>query len=209
MGLKYRIALNLKSLDDAKRAELLAGIQKTAPQSPLASNRSVAASLAALGTKGATLATNVSAVASNTSVLKASMTQRDGSRDTFDLELLALKTLTENNATSASDVTSMGFVLLEETPSPEGPPVPPLALLVKYARKHGNATVSVAAKGYQGSFAAQASPDPIGAWTSLPGSGKSRKLTGYATGTKLWVQFASVRHGVQSAWCTPVLVTFP
>jgi hypothetical protein len=32
---------------------------------------------------------------------------------------------------------------------------------------------------------------------------------GAGAGTKLWVQFAAVRHGVQSAWCTPVLVTIP
>ena len=103
----------------------------------------------------------------------------------------------------------MGFVPLADTPAPEGPPSPPEALLVKTGKQHGKATVSVAAKGYQGSFAAQVSPDPIGTWTALPGRGKSRKLSGYATGTKLWVQFASVRRGVQSAWCTPVLVTIP
>jgi hypothetical protein len=103
----------------------------------------------------------------------------------------------------------MGFTPLAETPSPEGGLSPPSALLVKTGKQHGKATVSVAAKGYQGSFAAQVSPDPIGTWTSLPGSGKSRKLSGYATGTKLWVQFAAVRRGVQSAWCTPVLVTIP
>jgi hypothetical protein len=39
--------------------------------------------------------------------------------------------------------------------------------------------------------------------------GKQRKLTGYATGTKLWVRFATVRWGMQSDWCTPVLVTIP
>ena len=103
----------------------------------------------------------------------------------------------------------MGFTPVGGTPSPQGGLEPPAALLVKTGKQRGKATVTVASKGYQGKFAAQVSPDPIGTWTALPGSGKSRKLSGYATGTKLWVQFASVRHGVQSAWSTPVLVTIP
>ena len=98
---------------------------------------------------------------------------------------VTLKT-TENYATKEGDITAMGFTPVGGTPSPQGGLEPPAALLVKTGKQHGKATVSVAAKGYQGSFAAQVSPDPIGTWTSLPGSGKSRKLSGYATGTKLW-----------------------
>ena len=58
MPSRFRIALNTHLLDDAKRAQLVTGIQKVAPQSPLAQTPSVATSLAALGTKGATLATD-------------------------------------------------------------------------------------------------------------------------------------------------------
>jgi hypothetical protein len=211
MRSKYRIALNLALLDDAEREHLVGAIQKVAPQSPLAQNPSIAASLAAIGTKGAALASNVAAVASNTQILKASATQRDLSRDALDAELVTLKTLTENNATSPGDVTGMGFTILAGVVATEGPPQPPAALLVKTGRMRRQAIVTVAARGYQGQFAAQVSPDPIGngTWTVLPGSGKSRKLTGYASGTRLWVQFAAVRRGVQSAWCTPVLVTIP
>jgi hypothetical protein len=105
----------------------------------------------------------------------------------------------------------MGFVLLADVVTPEGLPEPPQALLVKTGLMHGKAIVTVAAKGYQGKFAAEVSPDPIGSgpWTALPGTGKSRKLLGYASGTKLWVRFAAVRRGQQSAWSTPVLVTIP
>jgi hypothetical protein len=209
MSSRFRIALNRTLLDDARREALLNGIQKVAPQSPLAQVPSIAASLAALGTKGAALVTYVAAVAQDTKVLKADTTQRNLARDAFDAEVVTLKALTESYATNAGDLTGMGFAILTHAPAPEGPPTPPLALLVKTGRLRGKATVTVAAKGYQGKFAAQASPDPIGTWTALPGSGKSRKLTGYASGTKLWVQFAAVRHGVQSAWSTPVLVTIP
>jgi hypothetical protein len=55
------------------------------------------------------------------------------------------------------------------------------------------------------------STDPIGAatWQTLPGTGKQRRLSGYASGTRLWVRFAAVRYGVQGPWCNPVLVTIP
>ena len=211
MSSRFRIALNRQLLDDAKREALLAGIQKVSSSSPLAQIPSIAASLSALGTKGATLVTNVANVASATKVLKSANTQRDLSRDAFDGELVTLKALTENNATSEGDLTGMGFTPAGADPVPEGQPAPPLSLVVKIGKLRGKAIVAVAAKGYQGRFAAQVSTDPIGngTWATLPGSGKSRKITGYPTGTKLWVQFAAVRHGVQSAWCTPVLVTIP
>jgi hypothetical protein len=71
--------------------------------------------------------------------------------------------------------------------------------------------VSVQGKGPLGNFVAQVSTDPIGpaTWQPLPGNGKQRTLSGYATGTKLWVQFAQVRWGLQGPWSVPVLVTIP
>jgi len=41
----------------------------------------------------------------------------------------------------------------------------------------------------------------------MPGAGKQRKLSGYASGTRLWVRFAAVKYGQQSAWSTPVMLT--
>jgi hypothetical protein len=82
---------------------------------------------------------------------------------------------------------------------------------VKIGRAHGKARVVVQGRGYLGSFVAEASPYVIGAgtWAPLPGRGKERKLAGYPSGTQLWVHFAAVRFGLQSDWCTPVLVTIP
>ena len=76
---------------------------------------------------------------------------------------------------------------------------------------HGKARVAVEGKGHLGSFVAQVSTDPIGpaTWTALPGNGKSRDLAGYASGTKLWVQFAQVRWGLQGPWSAPVMVIIP
>jgi hypothetical protein len=54
-----------------------------------------------------------------------------------------------------------------------------------------------------------ADPPTSTSWSLLPGSGKQRKLVGYASGTRLWVRFAAVRYGQMSDWSTPVLVTIP
>jgi hypothetical protein len=56
---------------------------------------------------------------------------------------------------------------------------------------------------------AEMSPNPIGTWSQLAGISKSRKLSGYSSGTQLWVRFAAVRFGQQGPWSTPVLVTIP
>jgi hypothetical protein len=59
-------------------------------------------------------------------------------------------------------------------------------------------------------FVAESSPDPVGAatWSALAGAGKSRALSG-ASGTRVWVRFATVRAALQSDWCAPVLVVLP
>jgi hypothetical protein len=61
-----------------------------------------------------------------------------------------------------------------------------------------------------GAILAEMSPDPIGpsTWAVIPGTGKSRRLTG-KSGTSVWVRFALVHGQIQSDWSNPVLVTFP
>jgi hypothetical protein len=56
-------------------------------------------------------------------------------------------------------------------------------------------------------FDAQSSPDGT-TWTDLPGTGKTRDLTG-KSGTFVWVRFALLRGQQQSPWSAPVQVTFP
>jgi hypothetical protein len=203
--------MNTRLFNDVTRAYALAGIEKVAPQSALLQVPAIAASLAALTAKGATLATDVSAVSANEKVFKASVSARNAARLAFDLEIDTLRTLVENNANAPGDVTGMGFALLTLNKASRTPPDPPAALIVKIGKAHGKARVSVAGNGYLGCFAAQVSPDPQTAtsWSDLPGKGKERRLSGYASGTKLWVRFATVRFGMQSDYCTPVLVTIP
>ena len=209
---RVRISLNVYLLNDAARATILTAIEKSAPQSPLMTNAAIAASYNALTAKGTTHATNVAAAVQAEQTLKNCITARDLSRAGFDRELLNLKTLVENNSTSPNDATSMGFTLLTLLRASRMAPEPPAVLDVKIGRAHGKATVAVHGQGYLGSFAAQMALDPLGqtpTWTELPGRGKSRRLSGFASGTKVWVRFAAVRFGMQSDWSVPVLVTIP
>jgi hypothetical protein len=208
---RWRAAMNTRLMNDAERATTLTGIQKAAQQGTLIQVPAIAASFAALGTKGTTFATEVAEASSYESLFRASVTARDLARFALDLELDTFRTLVENNATNAGDVTSMGLPLLTISSASRTPPDPPAALLVKPGTVHGKARVVVAGAGYMGTFAAEVSTDPIGAatWSSLPGTGKQRKLAGYPSGTKLWVHFAAIRFGMQSAWSVPVLVTIP
>jgi hypothetical protein len=201
--------LNLATLQDAQRESTLAGIQKVAQQSALFQIPTIAASYAALGTKGTTFTVAVATAAAYEQQFKAGAATRDLARDAFDRELNTFKTLVENNATSAADVTGMGLALLTITKSSKAPPDPPTTLLVLPGKVHGKARVMVQGSGYLGHFAAEMSLDPIGTWTSLPGTGKERRLSGFASGTKVWVHFATLKWGLQSAWSAPVLVIIP
>ncbi len=208
---RWRASLNIHLLNDPTRENTLTGIEKVAQQGALISNAAVAASYAALTTKGTTLTTTVASVAANEKVLQASIGARDLARAAFDLELSNYKTLVENLSTSAADVQSMGLIPMIITRASKAPPDPPGALVVKLGKVHGKARVAVQGNGYLGSFVAEVSTDPIGTgtWSPLPGHGKERRLSGYPTGTKLWVHFAAVRWGMQSAWSVPVLITIP
>jgi hypothetical protein len=208
---KWRAALNTHLLDDVARGNILAGILKVAPQSPLMANPSIAASVAALTSKGAKNTANVTLSAALEAQLKASFTQRSNSRAAFDLELLTLKALVENNATSGADITGMGFLLFVLAKASKTQPDAPAALVVTLGKVHGKARVAVQGKGYLGPHVAEVSSEPVGptTWSTLPGTGKERKLSGYASGTKLWVRFAAVRFGMQSDWSAPALVVIP
>jgi len=205
----WRAALTLSTITDSERSSLLAGIEKVAPTSPLITIPVLAASLAALESKGAAFAAGIALAAATEKQFKASVAAADLLRETLDRELSTFRALTENNATSAADITGMGLTLLSITRSSKAPPDPPAALVVVPGRVHGKARVMVQGTGYLGHFAAEVSTDPIGVWTSLPGTGKERRLTGYASGTKLWVHFATLRWGLQSAWCAPMMVIIP
>jgi hypothetical protein len=206
---RWRAALNISLLTDASRGTLLASILEVAPKSALMSNTAVGAAYADLTAKGAALATRIAGAAAAQQQARLSVDLLATSRSAYDLSLLALAGLVEANAASAEDLTGMGFPLFSLTKPSRTRPDPPVgALLVTTGRSHGKARVTVPRVGNGTRFVAEVSSDPVGIWSSLPGNGRQRKLSG-ATGTRLWVRFATVRFGMQSDWSTPVLVTLP
>ncbi len=206
----WRISLDTSALDPALAGTLISGIQKVAPQSTLISVPAIAASYAALVTKSTALGTTVTSVAQDEMLLKADTKKRDTAYTALLLELVGLKALVLSNATSETDITGMGFTVLDSTTASRTKPDAPVALIVVYSNVHGKARVSVQTTGTtRGHYVAESSPDPIGTWTNLPGNGKQRKFSGYASGAKLWVHFAQVRFGLQSDWSAPTLLCFP
>lgn len=203
---RWRIALDTRLLDDLEKGTFAATIVKMGPQSPLITIPAIAASIAAIAKKAAALKDGNEAVDADEKQLKADVTTRDTARVSLDTELVSLKALLGNNATQASDITGLGYTLIELSQT-TAKPEPPL-VLVKIGKQHGKAQVSVAGK-VRGRFVAESAPASTGPWTNLVGTGKSRKLSGYATGTQIWVHMAQVRYGAQSDWSTPVLVTIP
>jgi hypothetical protein len=209
---RWRIALDLKLMTDVQLLSLCAAIQKMSASSTLMTNTSIAASVAALAKKGPVLTSGNEAVAADEKQLKADILVRDNARQAVQLELSSLKGLVLNNATAATDITGIGYALAAGQPATRVAPAAPPASVNREGKIHGNATATVPTT-ERGRFVAQAcAPSstgaPAGPWSSLPGNGKQRKLTG-ATGTQVWVQFAKVRYGLQGPWSTPVLVTFP
>ena len=203
---RWRAALDTKAMDDLAKGNLATTIGKMSQTSTLIAIPAIAACVAAITTKAAALKTSNEAVDLDEKKLKTDITARDTARVALDTELVSLKSLVVNHATSAGDVTGMGFQLIDNTVSRLKPDAP--TVIVKPGKQHGKARVAVAGK-VRGHFVAEMASAPNGPYSSLPGNGKERKLSGLASGTKLWVHFAQVRYGLQSDWSTPALVTIP
>jgi hypothetical protein len=124
--------------------------------------------------------------------------------------ILLLKGLTEENATTADELISTGYAARGPRAAVELAPPPSLDV---YMGKKGYGKLRISAHyptKARRVCAAQWSADPYddASWQNLPGTGKSRKLSG-KSGTSIWVRMALIRGQQQSEWSTPVRVTFP
>jgi hypothetical protein len=209
---RFHLDLNMTNLTDADRDDLIAGILKVAPSSPLIqSSPAMQASLALLTTKATTFQTARTTVAASQQKLSADIDAENDARAAIDNEVLALGGLVATGAKTSADVTGSGF---NERPPP--PPKLPFAgadvLDIRFPGKlKGQFRVSPHGAGNaRTTWIVQMSPDPIGpnTWIEVVGPGKSRTITG-ASGSKVWIRYAMVRGSQQSAWGTPVLVTIP
>jgi hypothetical protein len=210
---RFHVELDLRTLetDIAARETLVTNIQKMAPSSPLWTSQPLQKAVGDLGTTFAAYKVAVAKGDQSAKQHTLDVAARNTARDANDAALTLVKALVESGATSADDIKSIAF-----TPRGGRPPapqlVPPDFLDITMGKKgHGKVKVAAHEIGKtRRQYAAQMSPDPIGAntWANLPGAGKSRWLTG-KSGTSAWVRFALMHGQAQSDWGTPVLVTFP
>jgi hypothetical protein len=216
MGLVSRqhVGLDFSQLQDKGIHDLVAGIKQASTTSQLVlGSTSMQASIAAMLGKDAALTQATTTVTGDKAKLKTDLATEAECRSALCGEIRTYATLLENGAKSAADIQGAGMVARPPTPKKKLPPEVPEALDVTLPKTgHGKATVSVHETGkVRRQYAAEWSMDPIGANTWAPlgvGHGKTRTVTG-ASGTKVWVRFATIRGQLQSDWCTPVLVTIP
>jgi hypothetical protein len=206
-----RVVLDLGQLDDKGRADLLAAILQLGPQSALyLNNPAIHDGVTNLTKLGGVLKNAQDVVSAGEAQLKADKGTLEVTRQAFDKSLVFLKNLVENDASTEGDVLGMGFKA-RVGKGARTPLVPPQGVVVKPSKVHGKFTVSAQDSGPQRHYVAEISPDPMSAssFTVLPGNGKARVVTGYPTGTRLWVRFAAVLGREQSDWCTPVPIIVP
>ena len=211
---RQHVALTFTDITDQARHDLVAGVKQAATTSSLViGNQGLQTSLAALLVKDTALTTSNTAVAADRMKLSTDLTTEVEHRSALDGEIRAYVSLVEGGAKTQADVTGAGLEARNPTPKTKLPPGMVEAIDTKFPKKgHGRATVSVhdTGKGRR-LYVAEWSPEPYGpsSWAPLGiGYGKTRTLLG-ASGTKIWVRFATVRGQLQSDWCTPVLVTLP
>jgi hypothetical protein len=211
---RQHVELDFSQLADKDLHDLVGAIKLAAPTSQLVLNsQPMQASLAALLTKDTAFAQAGTAVTNDRAKLKTDLATEVTCRSDIVGEIRCFATLAENGSKLAGDLQGAGLPARARAAKKSLPPDTPESIDTVLPKKgHGKATVSVHETGKtRRQYAAEYSLDPYGPTTWAPlgkGYGKSRLVTG-ASGTKIWVRFATVRGQLQSDWCTPVLVTIP
>ena len=211
---RYQVGLEVSQLKDGELHALVAGIQQAASTSELIQSRpAMQACLALLGTRDAELTEAGDAVVDARAKLRTCLAAEAQCRSAAAGELRTFASMTMTYARSAADIQGAGLPPRAPTPGKKLPPEAPERIDTHIpVRGHGKATVSVHETGkVRRQYVAEQSFDPVtpGSWAPLGvGRGKTRTVTG-ASGTRVWVRFATVRGELQSPWSTPVLITIP
>jgi hypothetical protein len=208
---RYLAALELSTMTDPEIHTLAGNIGLAAKTSALvAASPQMQASVALIATKDATFTGTNKAVADDHTKMRVDIATDAQARTDIVGEIRTYATFVAGGAKSPADVHLAGLPP-RQPPTPRNtPPTVPQSLATDTPKKgHGKIGVSVEETGpTRHQFVAQQSADGT-TWTQLGvGLGKTRVVTG-ASGTKVWVRFAMVRGGMQSDWCTPILVTIP
>lgn len=210
---RFHVQMNLSVVDDQWRFDTIASVTQNAPQGELyASVPAIQAAVTSLVALGAEFKARNDVVAADRAKLNIDLDAAINARSDVDAALLTIKSLFENNAKSEDDLTAGG--LQKRSPKASaGALRPPESIDITFPRRiRGEFTASAHQSGLgRAQYAAQLSTDANtpSTWVDLKGSGKSRKVKGYPSGTQVWLRFARLGGQDQSDWGTPVLVTVP
>jgi hypothetical protein len=209
---KLHALMGLSGLKEDALQNFANSLVKVGSQSPLFTNAAVAAGIAAITTKVATYTASCQTVKNAAQQLVDDKAARDADRASLEKEICAYGATACNVAADDAGLASLGITPRPPVVIPKVAPAAPASFKTRpprYLKGYVDVSVNEPA-GTRGRYAAQWSPDPVGTgtWTELPGTGKSRRVTG-ASGSKVWVRFARVRGQVQSEWSAPQLVVIP
>jgi hypothetical protein len=211
--MRLRVLLALSQMNDTEVLDLAGNIAKLAPVSQLAAaNPAVASGAAAIEVKATAYAASRQKVNDLTKLLADANAAAEADREDLDAEISAFVGVALNVARTPADLTSVALIPRDKAVVPTTLPVAPVAFVVtkpKYQKGYIDIAVQEPA-GKRGRYCAEWSPDPMGTgtWTRLPGTGRSRRVTG-VSGTRIWVRFARVRGQQESEWSEPQLVVIP
>jgi hypothetical protein len=168
-------------------------------------------SVTSLGTKASAFKASRATAATSQAKADADAATADTDRRAVDAELLSYVSLALATAKTPADLTGSG--VNERPPPPAQPPFAPPDQIDILFPKQVKGKFKTSPHGFANrklTWVVQMTSDPAGTggWTDVYGSGNTRTITG-ASGSKVWVRYAMLRRGQQSAWSTPVLVTIP
>jgi hypothetical protein len=190
-----------------QREELANTIGKVAPGSPkYTASPALQAAVERVVNDGIDVGAKAKAVAVKRQELATAEADLLTSQNTFDKDMGVCVKTAESVCTTAEELAQLGL-----KPRAKSLPVPLVVLTnitVKPGKDKGSIYAHARAIPGISQYPAQISADPIGpdTWKTLPGTNAVRRLTGYVSGARYWIRFATQRGDQQSAWSDPVAV---
>ena len=203
------ILLSTALLTDKGRENLVAAIGDNAPKSDLyKAFTTIQVSVADLIKDGGDFTKMLATVAITEALLASQRQSLSALRAKVDGDLISLRGLTETKGTSPADAKAIGFRTWDRAVHAH-PMDAPDGAAMKVGKRKGQYRLVVLDSLGRVHFTAQLSTNGGQSWTDMPGKGKQRKPTGYASGTALQIRFAALYGQESSSWSTPFSFTVP
>ena len=155
--------------------------------------------------------TSSASVAAGEAKLKTDKASRKANRKALAQKLQLLRSQIQDAAPTAADARAMGVDTRDQNALPVTLIAPSGGTLTLSKTVHGQFRAVAADVPGIRTFAMQVALDPVTptSWTLADGKGKSRLFKGYASGTRVWVRFASTRGQSTSDWSPATSILIP